>query len=109
MCSYESTKAERGELTSLEAALERAKARACSLAGFSAACSMLTPALCIQPRQERLAGAVGAARAPPRVYYYVAQSRDAAINSPYLEAFAARGIEARLAWSAVSRRCAHCC
>ena len=27
LCSYESTKAERGELTSLEAALERAKAR----------------------------------------------------------------------------------
>ena len=62
---------------------------------------MLTPAPCIQP-QERLSGAEGGALTPPRVYYYVAQSRDAAINSPYLEAFAARGIEARRERRAVS-------
>ena len=43
--------------------------------------------------QER----VGAAEAAPpaRVYYLVAQSREAAESSPYLEAFRARGIEAR--------------
>ena len=40
---------------------------------------------------------MGAAEgAPPaRVYYLVAQSREAAESSPDLEAFKARGIEAR--------------
>ena len=67
---HESSALPRGELTSLEAALERAKAR--------------------------LEATEGEQKADKKIYYLVAQSREAAESSPYLEAFKARNIEVLL-------------
>ena len=67
---HESSALPRGELTSLEAALERASAR--------------------------LEAGDGDKKKDKKIYYLVAQSREAAESSPYLEAFAARNIEVLL-------------
>jgi len=68
---HESSALPRGELTSLEAALERAKARL-------------------------EAGEGEQKTAEKKIYYLVSQSREAAESSPYLEAFKARNIEVLL-------------
>jgi HSP90 family molecular chaperone len=76
---YESSALPRGELTALEPALARAT--------------------------ERLdaAGDAPDAKKPRKIYYLVAQSRDAAESSPYLEAFKARNIEVLLLFTPAVR------
>jgi HSP90 family molecular chaperone len=73
---YETTALPPGELTGLEAALERTQERTAAAAAAD--------------------GAAAAASEHKRIYYIVAQTREAAEASPYLEAFRARGIEVLL-------------